>query len=41
MKAVNVHFEDKEIEYLLNLKKDNSWHDFILKLAKFKENKDE
>lgn len=42
MKQINIYFEDKEMKLLRDLKKDSSWHDFILFLAKFRyEHKDE
>lgn len=34
MRAVNCYFEDKEYEQLAKKKKDKSWHDFIMELAK-------
>lgn len=33
MKQINVYFEDKEYEKLVENKKELSWHDFIMKLA--------
>jgi len=33
MKILNVVFEDKEHEFLVNLKKEMGWRKFILKLA--------
>jgi len=32
MKAVNIYFEDKEIERLEVLKGNESWHDFFIKM---------
>jgi predicted CopG family antitoxin len=34
MKTVNVVFEDKEFEALVQLKGTKSWHDFLLTLLK-------
>jgi len=33
MKAINVHFEDGEFKKLVKIKKDMSWHDFIMYLV--------
>ena len=33
MKQINIHFEDREFEQLLNVKGNLSWHDLILKLV--------
>lgn len=33
MKSITVYFEDMEFEKLKEVKKDNSWHDFIFQLA--------
>ncbi len=30
MKTINVTFEDTEYDILLKIKKDMSWHDFIM-----------
>ena len=32
MKQINVYFDDKEYNKLIDKKKKLSWHDFILKL---------
>ena len=32
MKTINVTFEDKEYEQLLNRKQSQNWHDFILSI---------
>ena len=37
MKAVNVTFEDTEIEQLESKKGERSWHDFIMLLLQIKE----
>lgn len=40
MKAINVTFEDKEIEQLEKKKGERSWHDFIMLLLSLKEMKE-
>ena len=37
MKTVNVVFSDEEHEALAEVKKNKSWHDFIMELANPKE----
>ena len=36
MKPINVYFEDEEMIFLKDLKKDDSWRDFILNLANYR-----
>ncbi len=38
MKSINVYFEDIDFEFLKDLKKDMSWRELIMKLAKGDEN---
>jgi len=33
MRTINVVFEDKEYDQLTKLKKETSWHDFLLRLS--------
>lgn len=40
MKSINITFEDEEHKKLVEKKKGLSWHDFILKLIEFNEEKD-
>ncbi len=37
MKTINVTFEDKEVKFLNNIKKDKNWRNFILGLAQYKD----
>jgi len=36
MKTITVYFEDKEMEELKKLKKNTTWHNFIMTLVKNK-----
>ncbi len=41
VKQINVYFDEEEYKELIKKKENLSWHDFILKLTKIKNNKNE